>query len=179
MNIPNLITIFRIILIPVFLIIFHSNLENRVLYAGLIFLISGISDILDGYIARKYDMGTKLGAVLDPFADKLMSFAVLISFAMVDLIPNLIILLILLKESVMIVGGAILYFREENIVIPSNIYGKAATVLLYASILSIALNFPLNFSAILLILTVVSNIIAFVNYLKIFLQYKNPDNVEL
>ena len=179
MNIPNLITMFRIFLIPIFLLIFHSSLENRVLFSGLIFLLSGISDILDGYIARKYDMGTKLGAVLDPFADKLMSFAVLISFAIAELIPYWIIVLILIKELVMILGGAILYFREDNIVIPSNIYGKAATVLLYASILSIALKFPLNISATLLILTVVFNIIAFINYVNIFLGFKNPNNAEL
>ena len=170
---------FRIFLIPIFLLIFHSSLENSVLFSVLIFLLSGISDILDGYIARKYDMGTKLGAVLDPFADKLMSFAVLISFAIAELIPYWIIVLILIKELVMILGGAILYFREDNIVIPSNIYGKAATVLLYASILSIALKFPLNISATLLILTVVFNIIAFINYVNIFLGFKNPNNAEL
>src|SRR5699024_2009926 len=113
MNIPNIITIFRIILIPIFLVVFHSNLENRVLYSGLVFLVSGISDVLDGYIARKYDMGTKLGAVLDPFADKLTSFAVLISFNMENFIPISVLVLILLKEFIMIVGGAILYFRAE------------------------------------------------------------------
>lgn len=174
-----MITIFRIFLIPIFLLVFHSNLENRILFAGLIFLVSGISDVLDGYIARKYDMGSKLGTVLDPFADKLMSFAVLISFAIGGLISPWIIVLILLKELVMIFGGAILFFRKENIVIPSNKFGKAATVGLYASILSIALKFPINISATLLIVTVVFNIIAFINYVKIFLGLKAPNNVEL
>lgn len=179
MNVPNMITIFRIILIPIFLLVFHSDLENRILYSGLIFLLSGISDVLDGYIARKFDMGTELGAVLDPFADKLMSFAVLISFAIGGFIPYWIIVLILLKESIMIIGGAILYFRKENIVIPSNISGKAATFALYTSILSIALKFPANLSNTLLIMTVVLNILAFINYLKIFLGLNKPNNAEL
>lgn len=172
MNIPNLISLFRICLIPIFLLVFHSNLENRILYSGLIFLLAGISDILDGYIARKFDMGTKLGAALDPFADKLMSFAVLISFTIGDLIPNLVLILILSKEFIMILGGIILYFRKDNIVIPSNISGKAATVALYTSILSIALKFPSDFSSTLLVITVVLNILAFINYLKIFLNMK-------
>lgn len=179
MNIPNIITIFRIILIPIFLLVFHSNMENRVLYSGLIFLVSGISDILDGYIARKYDLGTKLGAVLDPFADKLMSFAVLISFTLSGLIPYWILMLILIKEVIMIIGGAILYFKNENLVIPSNVFGKAATFLLYLSILSIALKLSFDISMILLILTVVFNIIAFINYLKIFLGMNNGNNLEL
>lgn len=171
-----MITIFRILLIPVFLLVFHSNLENHILYAGLIFLVSGISDIADGYIARKYDMSTKLGAVLDPFADKLMSFAVLISFAMGGFVPGWIIVLILVKESIMILGGAILYFMEENIVIPSNKFGKAATFGLYASILSIAFKFPTHITETLFIVTVVFNIIAFINYLKIFIDLKKPNN---
>lgn len=172
MNIPNIITIFRIFLVPVFLFVFHSNMENRILISGLIFLLAGFSDVLDGYIARKYDMGSKLGAALDPFADKLMSFAVLISFSIADLIPIWIIILILAKEAIMILGGFLLYFREDNIVIPSNISGKAATVGLYASILSIALGFPRNISTTLLIVTVVLNILAFINYFKIFLGMK-------
>lgn len=174
-----MITIFRIFLIPIFLFVFHSNMEDRILIAGLIFLLSGISDVLDGYIARRFDMGTKLGAILDPFADKLMSFAVLISFAMRGFIPNWIITLILLKETIMILGGAILYFRKENIVIPSNLSGKAATFGLYASILSIALKFPSDLSATLLIITVVLNILAFINYLKIFLGLNKPNNASL
>lgn len=176
MNIPNIITMFRIFLVPIFLMVFHSNMENRILLSGLIFLLAGISDILDGYIARRFNMGSKLGAALDPFADKLMSFAVLISFAIAELIPMWVIVLILLKEAIMILGGVFLYFREENIVIPSNLSGKAATVALYASILSIALNFPMDISATLLIITVVLNVLAFINYLKIFLGMKNANN---
>lgn len=70
MNIANIITILRIFLIPVYLYFFYSNLDNSILYSGLIFIAAGISDVLDGYIARKYDMSTKLGIVLDPIADR-------------------------------------------------------------------------------------------------------------
>ena len=108
MKIPNLISIFRLFLIPVFLLVFHSDIENRILYSGLIFLLAGISDILDGYIARKYNLTSKLGAMLDPLADKLMSFAVLISFTTVKLIPLWILIPFLIKELIMIFGAAFL-----------------------------------------------------------------------
>lgn len=170
MNIPNLITIFRIILIPIFLILFHSNMENRILYSGLIFSLAGASDILDGYIARKYDLTSKLGAVLDPFADKMMNFAVLISFTIARYIQLWILLILMLKEIIMILGGVFLYLRKEKSVIPSNRNGKNATVSFYAAIISIVLGAPNALTSTLLILTVVLNILAFIGYLKIYLN---------
>ena len=170
MNIPNLITIFRLFLIPIFLIVFHSNMVNNILYGGLIFILAGISDVLDGYFARRYNQTTKLGTFLDPFADKLMSFAVLISFTMKDLVSMWILIPILIKEILMIIAGLTMYFRKDRRVIPSNIYGKLGTVLLYVSILSIVFHFPQGLTRLLLVATLLMNIIAFYNYLKIYLR---------
>lgn len=170
MNIPNIISIFRIILIPVFLLVFHSAMEERVLYSGLIFLLAGVSDILDGQIARKYNLTTKLGTVLDPFADKLMSFAVLISFTIGEFIPVWILIPLLVKEIVMILGGGILYLRREKKVIPANRFGKFATFSLYATITSIIFKLPNIFPKVLLLITVILNLIAFYSYFKIFID---------
>lgn len=178
MNIPNLITIFRIILVPIFLFMFNSHMESRVLYSGGIFLLAGISDVLDGHIARRYNLTTKLGSVLDPFADKMMSFAVLISFTMAKLIPIWILIPLVLKELVMILGGGLLYLRREKVVIPSNIYGKIATFSFYAAIMSIVFKSPSYISTFLLIITVLLNLIAFFNYLMIFLNKANTNIVD-
>ncbi len=167
MTLPNIITIFRIILIPVFLAVFYSQMENRILYAGLIFVVAGVSDVLDGYIARRFNLTSKLGALLDPFADKLMSFTVLITFTSIGLIPIWILIPMLIKEVTMIAGASILYFRHKEAVIPANKYGKIATFSLYAAVLSIVFKVPMTLSFILLIITVVLNLIAFVNYLGI------------
>lgn len=169
MNIPNLISVFRLFLIPLFLFVFHSEIENRILYSGIIFLIAGVSDVMDGYIARKYNLTSKIGAMLDPLADKLMSFAVLISFTMDKLIPVWILIPIIIKELFMIFGAAFLYIRCENQVIPAKTYGKLGTVFLYISIFSIVLRASRNVSYILLIVTVLINIFAFCNYMKISL----------
>lgn len=170
LNIPNLITIFRLFLIPFFLKVFHSNMENRILYSGIIFFMAGVSDVLDGYIARKFNLTTKIGAMLDPLADKLMSFAVLISFTMADLIPIWILIPIIIKELFMIFGAAFLYLRFENEVIPARIYGKLGTVFLYISIFSIVLKAPEFFSKILLSITMIINIVALYNYVKLSLE---------
>lgn len=170
MNIPNMLTILRIILVPVYLIIFFSNMENRILIAGLIFILAGITDVLDGQIARKYNLQTKLGTVLDPFADKLMTFAILISFTLSNLIPGWILIALGIKEIILICGGALLYFSSFNEVVPSNKYGKSATALFYAATLSIVFKLPVILSQVLFLVTVVFNILALVNYMNIYIR---------
>lgn len=168
MTLPNMITVFRIILVPVYISLFFSDIDNKVFILGMIFMIAGVSDVLDGYIARKYNLISKLGSALDPFADKLMSFTVLITFTIIGLIPFWILIPMILKEVIMITGGIILYLKHGKAVIPSNIYGKVATFSLYAAILSIIININMIVSMLLLIITVLLNIIAFIIYLKIF-----------
>lgn len=72
MNIPNLLTLFRILLIPVMVLVFYLDFEYRYVVTAALFVIAGITDWLDGYLARRLDQSTPLGAFLDPVADKLM-----------------------------------------------------------------------------------------------------------
>lgn len=175
MNLANMITIFRILLIPVYLAFFYSSSDNNILFSGLIFIVAGISDILDGYIARKYDMTTKLGTVLDPVADKLMMFTILISFVSKGIIPTWILIALGLKEIIMILGGGVLYLFKGKQVMPSNKYGKFSTVSFYVATLSVVFKLPEIFSRTLFFITVILNIIAFINYLIIYLSIK--DNI--
>lgn len=170
MNIPNILTTSRIILVPIYLYVFYTTGENHLLYAGLIFMLAGITDLLDGHIARKYDQVTDLGAMLDPFADKLMTFAVLISFTTTNLIPAWIIKVLGLKELTMIIGGVILFTFKGKQVLPADKYGKIATTSFYLAILSVIFKTPFVVIKTLFILTVALNIIAFLNYLIIFLS---------
>ncbi len=173
MNLANMITVFRILLIPVYLGFFFSGSDNSILFSGIVFIIAGISDVLDGYIARKYNMMTDLGAVLDPVADKLMIFTVLISFVSKGIIPSWILIALGFKEIVMIIGGGILYLFKGKQVLPSNNYGKFATVTFYVATLSIVFKLPEMLSKVMFILTVFFNIVAFINYFIIYLKIKD------
>lgn len=173
MNIPNILTILRIVLVPIYLYIFYTIGENHLLYAGLIFILAGITDLLDGHIARKYDQVTDLGAMLDPFADKLMTFAVLISFTTTNLIPAWIIKVLGVKELAMIIGGIVLFTFKGKQVLPADKYGKIATTSFYLAILSVIFKTPIIIIKTFFILTVILNIIAFLNYLIIFLSMDN------
>lgn len=81
MNIPNTLTVFRIALIPIFLIVYYMPNESARMYAALVFCLAGVTDYLDGYIARKYNQATPLGAFLDPLADKLMVCSAIVVIA--------------------------------------------------------------------------------------------------
>lgn len=177
MNIANILTIFRIILVPIYLLVFFSNLPNKVILAGLIFILAGITDVLDGYIARKNNLITTLGTILDPFADKLMSFTVLLSFTIAGFIPSWIILILGIKEGIMILVGGVLYILKGNFVMPSNKYGKIATASFYIAALSIVFNLSRSLSMLLFVITVVLNLYAFFNYANIYRGLKNKGTI--
>ncbi|MDF2840376.1 MAG: CDP-diacylglycerol--glycerol-3-phosphate 3-phosphatidyltransferase [Clostridia bacterium] len=176
MNIPNLLTVLRFLLIPVFIYFFFLPNENGIGIAVIVFLIAGLTDTLDGYIARKYNQITKLGIVLDPLADKLMLITVLVSIAVGSDIPKWIIILVASKELLMILGAISLY-NLRNVVIPANIFGKLATLLSYAAILAVI--FKLPFRDIVLYVYVTATVLAFIIYINNFLAVKGLNQFDL
>lgn len=129
-NIPNILTIIRFILIPFIfiLVIFHHYL-----IALIIFTISALTDILDGYIARKYNYITDIGKLIDPLADKLTQISILLAFAILNILPLWILIIVLVKEFTMIITASILYSKKD-VVVYSKWYGKLATFLFYLAI---------------------------------------------
>ncbi len=162
MNLPNIITIFRFILIPIFVKVFFSSSEKSLLYSILIFILAGITDVLDGYIARKYNAITKLGQAMDPLADKLMQLTVLLCFTIEEFIPLWVIIIYGVKEVSMILGGIFLYTRKDKFVLPANSYGKLATVIFYIAILAIAFDFI--YGKLLIATAALFTLYAFVRY---------------
>ena len=128
---PNTLTIIRFLLIPV--IIFYIFTGNYIL-AFTFFTISAVTDIADGFIARKYNFVSNFGKLMDPLADKLTQIATLTSLVMTHIIPIWILIVVLCKEFVMIMGASFLYGKD--VVVYSKWYGKLSTVLLYLAIIS-------------------------------------------
>lgn len=128
-HIPNTLTIVRFLLIP--LIVLYIFTGNYIL-AFVFFTISGITDIADGFIARKFNLISNFGKLMDPLADKLTQISTLASLVFTNIIPIWILLIVLLKEFIMIVGASFLYGKD--VVVYSKWYGKLATVLFYIAI---------------------------------------------
>lgn len=129
MNIPNILTIIRLLLVPVFA--FQFIIGNYI-GAIVVFVICGITDVVDGYIARRYSMVTPFGKLMDPAADKILQVTALTLLTWKGLIPLAVVIVVTLKEFTMLVGSAFLYKRK--VVVYANWYGKLATVLLFVSI---------------------------------------------
>ncbi len=127
--IPNTLTILRFLLIPV--IVFYIFTGNYIL-AFVFFTISGLTDIADGFIARRFNLISNFGKLMDPLADKLTQIATLASLVFANIIPVWILLIVLLKEFIMICGASFLYGKD--VVVYSRWYGKLATVLFYIAI---------------------------------------------
>ena len=89
-NIPNLLTVFRIFLVPIFVLMIKSELENPYFFALLIFVLASITDYLDGKLARKFQVISRFGLFMDPFADKILVITSFIVFLQIDLLSNIV-----------------------------------------------------------------------------------------
>ena len=98
LNLPNGLTLVRILLIPFFVILFITPTPDRSLSAAVIFVVAAVTDLLDGYIARRTGQVTKLGKLLDPIADKLLVLSALILLVNVDRVSALVAILVIARE---------------------------------------------------------------------------------
>lgn len=190
-TIPNLLSVIRILLIPVFAYLFYNDEK---IMAVVVLAISGLTDTFDGQIARKFNQISALGKVLDPVADKLTQITIAVMlFIDFKTATNPIInalgwvfLVFLIKEAVMIVGGLVMLLLNIR---PgaAEFWGKAATVVFYVGMVIIiavgpevgALNDILNFqlpnvvTGIIVVLCAVMTMAAFLSYMpETFRQFK-------
>lgn len=129
-HIPNLLSFFRFMLIP---IILYAIFSHHYWKALIFFTISAITDIADGFIARKFNLISDLGKLLDPLADKVTQICIIAALVHLGIIQIWILAILILKELILICGATFLY--RKNIVVHSKWYGKLATVLLYLAII--------------------------------------------
>lgn len=121
-NLANLLTMSRILLIPVFVVLFINPTPKRSLLAGLVFVIASVTDLLDGYVARKTGQVTRLGKLLDPIADKLLVLSGLILLVQFDRVAALVAILIIARE--VAVTGIRAIAASEGIVLVAETIGK-------------------------------------------------------
>ncbi len=135
MNLPNVLTVMRMIMVPVFAYLYHHAAPG---WALGVFLLAGVTDALDGYLARKNNQITSFGKLMDPLADKLMTITMLICLASTGRIERWVPIAILAKEACMVAASAFL-LQKKSIVAYANLFGKTATVLF---IVAIAVVYP-------------------------------------
>ncbi|WP_164214527.1 CDP-alcohol phosphatidyltransferase family protein [Virgibacillus sp. YIM 98842] len=169
-TIPNILSYIRIVLIPLFAYFYITAVEPRDYYiAALIILFSGLTDLLDGFIARKFNQITELGKIIDPIADKLTQMAIIVCLLFQYEYVWILIVLFVVKELFMGINGLVLLRRGKRLD-GSMWFGKVSTAVFYvATFLLIA--FPeMNSSTAAVLMTVTGAFLAlsFVLYIPVF-----------
>ena len=162
-HIPNILTISRFVFIP---FIFGAIVNENYLLAFILLTISGLTDVLDGFIARKFNFISNFGKLIDPLADKATQIFTLIALSMIGIIPLWFLTVVFLKEGLMIAGASFLY--GKNLVVSSRWYGKLSTVLFYIAIVcSFIINYfniSFNFDQYIYYVALAATIFALVMY---------------
>ena len=163
-NVPNVLTMIRLALIPVFVLLHAMYLEKLAL---LTFCVASFTDWLDGHIARKHNLITDFGERMDPLADKLMVCTALIMQCLNGTFPVVAVVIVIIKELVMIYGSS--YMLTHDVVVYANIWGKLAQCsFILALVLSFwhkdftAMSFPID--RVCLWIAVVIAVVALVDY---------------
>lgn len=132
MNLPNILTLIRILLTPLFVILIINKYFE---WALLTFAIAGITDGLDGLIARLTHQRTELGAYLDPIADKLLTFAAFISLAIVEVIPSWLVVIVITRDIIIMVGFLVMFLTNYHPKISPSFLSKTTTTFQILTIL--------------------------------------------
>ena len=171
MNLPNKITLGRVLMIPIYLIfMLVPGIPYGRLIAAIIFTLAAITDAIDGYIARKHNLITNFGKFMDPIADKLLVCSALICFVEFNQMPSWITIIIISRE--FIVSGFRLIASDNDVVLAASWWGKIKTNVQVIMSVLLTLNLDYSFFNILEVITMylamVLTVISLVDYL-----YKN------
>lgn len=177
MNIPNLLTIARLGMVPMFVFCFvkgcEGTLDGGVYYAAGLFVLAALTDILDGYLARKYNQITDFGKLADPLADKMMQIAAIACLAFYQRIHAWIFFVFFGKELLMICGASRL-LKRFKFVAYSQWSGKIATVVLFICIVAIMIfsEITKETASLLMGVCIFFTLVALFNYMKIYANVK-------
>lgn len=125
-HLPNLLSLFRIVLVPLLVVVLLTQYENREFIGLGVFLLAALTDFLDGFIARRHRIVTRLGKLLDPAADKILTSAAFISLVALGIAPAWMVMIIIAREFA--VSALRSFAASENVVIAAGPAGKLKTV---------------------------------------------------
>ena len=167
MNVPNTLTVLRVIMIPFFVLFMLGDITSVDKYIALgIFIAASLTDTLDGYLARKNNQVTNFGKFMDPLADKLLVCAAMICLMDLDCLPSWIVIIIISRE--FIISGFRLIAADNGIVIAASWWGKAKTISQMIMIILLVADFGGVFDMIgqvMIYLALVLTVVSLVDYI--------------
>ena len=180
-TIPNILSLIRLLLVPVFVVTFFGSSAESRFYAAGVFIISGITDVADGIIARKFNMTSYLGQILDPLADKLTQATVSLCVAIKHNELIILFAVYFVKELIMLIGGLIIVKSGKKIA-SSKWFGKAATCVMFGVITIVVLfsssisSMTLNILSAVAIFAIVFSLVMYIPEFFGILNSKEEEN---
>ena len=169
-TVPNIISIFRICLVPVFIAVYFIEERDTKVYAILVYAVAAFSDFLDGFLARKYKVASNLGKLLDPLGDKLMTFAVILCITIDGILPVWAVVIVGVKEILMAIGGFVVHKVAHVEIPPSNLIGKVSTVVFFLVCVSFMI-FEIPGSVVVAMISgaIILALFAFASYIRTYM----------
>ncbi len=171
MNVPNFLSLLRLAMVPVFAVVFFQPIPAARYWAAGVYALAFVTDIADGYIARRFNQITRLGRILDPLADKLMTFTVIVCITAAGIIPIWAVLIFFCKEAAMGLGALSMLHKIDD-VIPSNWLGKISTFVFFVVCAALMLfpQIPRAWATGLISFALVLTILAFLYYMWLYMS---------
>jgi len=170
-SIPNLLSLFRLVLIPVYIVIYMNAEEPSHYYlsAGIL-AVSCLTDLIDGKIARHFNMITTLGIILDPFADKATQFTLIVCLAIKHPVLFFLIGLFILKEGFQLIAGGFNLLKKGKMLSGALLAGKICTTVLFVSLILMVM-IPTMSEQTVLIITIVDATFMIISFISYILAY--------
>ncbi len=181
MNLANKITIFRVLLVPLFILFFYLDFPYSQYIALAIFVLASITDSVDGYIARSRNMVTTFGKFVDPIADKILTTSAFILLVGDGTIPSWVLIIVIARE--FIISGLRVLAASSGVTIAASKWGKIKTITqLIAIILLLLNNFPFNYIGIqldyiMLYISLFFTVLSGVDYVQKNIKVLNLDDI--
>ena len=171
-TIPNLLSLFRLVLIPLYVSIYLNARDNADYYlAAAILAVSCLTDLIDGQIARRCNMISTVGKVLDPFADKITQFTLVICLSIKHPVLWTLIILIFVKEVFQLTAG-IICFKKGRMLKGAQITGKICTTVLFLSLIVLVMlpNIADKYVMLITVIDAIFLLIAFADYIIVYIR---------
>ncbi len=176
-NIPNILSVFRIFLIPVYIDLFLRFFPDRLYWSGAVFLLAGLTDVLDGYLARRNHWVSNVGKLLDPLADKLIEVAALVLLASKWGGVFIALAIVAILKEILMILGAYVIVTKVKIYVMSLWFGKLTTLLLYLEVLIVS--FAPTTSALRDVMSVIVIVSMFATFILYYFSYRRSINAAL
>ena len=180
-SIPNILSYFRVLLIPVFMYLYFKADTAREYYVATVVVgVSSITDLLDGFIARRFNMVTELGKLVDPVADKLTQLALIICLLKRYQLMWLLLAVHVIKEALMAIIGLIILKHNGQKLDGAKWYGKVSTAMVYIVMFLLLLlpTMPIDIATALIIACVAAVALTLIGYIPVFIKMYRHMEIE-